>query len=393
MTYLAKKGHEVTVVCKPPSDEPEMDGVKVVEVPEWSTREPLTSLKNITKSLTLVDLSRYPKLSETVRKKDPDVLHVHNLAELRTGYIVARRYDVPIVADMRELYPESLAAWRRGEPKWHLVRPHRFLRSTWRYRRLEKRLLRHVDAIMSESDEAKRHFVEEYGIPESKITPIRNVPDLERLRSYGVRDVGIEGEFVVMYIGNFTPQRELDAAIDAMRHVVDEVPGAKLYLIGDGQEAYISKLKQQRDELGLEDSVVFTGWVEFEDLPSYTAASDVSLCLLQTDNKDSQCAITNKLFQAMAFGTPILITDTEAMRRIVEKEDCGVVAESTEPEEISEKLLELYRNPELADELGENGKEAAEREYNFEKEGVKLMKVYESVLGKKIRRRRTEIKQ
>jgi len=377
-TYLAKKGHDVTVVCQNSSEELEMDGIDIVQV--QSHKKPYIYMRGAVEALILIKPFIYLRLSQIVKEKNPDILHVHDLPGLKTGTLVARRHDIPIVADMRDLYPESLDAWRGdNESIIELIHPYRFLRPSWRYKRLEKKLLHQVDAVITESDMAQRHYVDEYNVPKEKMTTIRNVPDIERLFSYPIKDVDIDGDFVVSYIGGFSRQRELDSAIDAMSYVVEEVPDAKLYLIGNGGGKYINELKTQRDKLGLEDTVIFKGWIDFEDLPSYTAASDVSLCLVQTDNKDSECALTNKLFQAMAFGVPVLITDVEAMGEIVEKENCGLITKSTDPKEISDNLLKLHRNPELAAELGENGREAVEREYNFEQEGKRLIEVYDRI--------------
>jgi len=79
------------------------------------------------------------------------------------------------------------------------------------------------------------------------------VIDLERFDSYPIKDLDIEGEFVISYIGNFTPERNLEPLIQSMDHITEEIPTVKLIMVGDSSGDYIELLKNKVERLTLSE--------------------------------------------------------------------------------------------------------------------------------------------
>jgi glycosyltransferase involved in cell wall biosynthesis len=163
--------------------------------------------------------------------------------------------------------------------------------------------------------------------------------------------------------------------------MLESVPDATLVMVGDGMDGYVNRLKRICVDLGIEDSVEFTGWVEFKRVFSYMNACDVTLCTWVGDNIDSECTLPNKLFQSMFVETPVVVSDLRAMRKVVEENNCGLVIEQDSVSSLTEALLKLHDNPELRREMGKNGKRAVEEKYNFGNEVETLISLYERVVG------------
>ena len=91
-------------------------------------------------------------------------------------------------------------------------------------------------------------------------------------------------------------------------------------------------------------------------------------------------AIPHKLFQYMAMRKPIVATDCTSLKRIINECECGVIITSGDHKKIAEAIISLYNNKKCARKLGENGKEAVVKRYNWKIEAEKLRKLYEGLV-------------
>ena len=320
-------------------------------------------------------------LINIIKQYKIDVIHVHDLPMVKTATTVAKEFNIPVVADLHENYPEGLRFWRRGITTWkrillNLVSP------VWRWKKLEKSVLHRVDRIITVVDEAKEHYVKDCGVSPEKITVIMNVVDLNKFNNLKINYSLVrkyENNFIISYIGGFGPHRGLDTAIKAMPKVLEEIPDAKLLLVGEkSPKGYGMYLRKLCKDLKIENNVEFTGWVDFSLVPTYIALSDV--CLVPHHaSEHTNTTVPHKLFQYMAMGKPVIVTDCKPLKRIVEECKCGVVVSSGDYNKMAEAIVMLYQNKEYARELGKNGRRAVEEKYNWENEARKLCKLYEEL--------------
>ena len=82
--------------------------------------------------------------------------------------------------------------------------------------------------------------------------------------------------------------------------------------------------------------------------------------------KINEFATPSKLFDAMASGRPIIVTDCNEMKKVVIKEKCGLVSRHS-PEELAKSIVFLIKNKELAKTMGYNGRLAVEVKHNWSK--------------------------
>lgn len=321
-------------------------------------------------------------LQEVIKQYEIDVVHVHDLPLVKTAISVAKKFGIPVIADLHENYPEAIKALKKRKMNlkskiFNTIIP------VWRWKRLEESVLQHVDRVITVVEEAKEHYVNDCGIPPQKVTVVMNAEDLEKFSRLNIDKKLFnylaniyKDNFVISYIGGFGPHRGIDTAIKAMPKILEEIPNARLLLIGGKDTEYETYLKELCRSLKVEKNVKFTGWVDFSLVPLYIAISDV--CLVpHYASGHTNTTIPHKLFQYMAMGKPVVVTDCKPLKRIVEECKCGIVVPSGDHEKMAEAIIKLYKDKDYARLLGENGRKAVEKKYNWENEAKKLIKLYD----------------
>lgn len=253
---------------------------------------------------------------------------------------------------------------------------------TWRWKRLEKSCIQQADRVVTLVEEMNDYYVKCHGLNMKNAVVVMNVEDLEAFRGMKINKEicdTYKGSFNISYIGGFEPLRGIDTAIRAMPKILKKIPSARLLLVGgEGTKAYEEGLKNLCKKLKVEEHVFFTGWVPFQQVPSYISASDV--CLVPHYASDAtNVGVPHKLFQYMALEKPVVVTNAKALQRIVEESECGIVIPSGDYDRMAEAIVKLHDNKGYAKMLGLNGRRAVERKYNWTNESRKLCQLYEEL--------------
>lgn len=84
----------------------------------------------------------------------------------------------------------------------------------------------------------------------------------------------------------------------------------------------------------------------------------------------------------MQMGLPLVCTDFDLWREIIDEEKCGIYVNPHSVDEISDAIKYLLDNPDVAEEMGRNGQKAVTYKYNWGMEEKKLFSLYESISEK-----------
>jgi glycosyltransferase involved in cell wall biosynthesis len=323
-------------------------------------------------------------LENNIKQHKIEIIHAHDLPVVKTAASVAKKFDIPIIADLHENYPEGIKAWRKVKTSL-MSKLFNRISPIWRWKRLERMVLQRVDRIITVVDEAKNHYVNDCGVSPEKVTVVMNAEDLEEFGNLEIDESLVtkyKNDFVISYIGGFGPHRGIDTAIKSMPKVLEEIPDARLLLVGKGSGVFDKEMRELCKDLNVENNVVFTDWVDFRLVPSYIALSDVCLVPHHASGH-TKTTIPHKLFQYMAMKKPVIVTDCKPLKRIVAECECGLVVPSGDYNEMAEAVIRLYRDNEYARKLGENGRKAVEEKYNWETEAKKLCELYKGLKGRK----------
>jgi len=238
---------------------------------------------------------------------------------------------------------------------------------------------RSCDALIANSD-AVRHDLIERGISAEKITVIHNGVDVEKIRcAAGSSEVpGILSEKlgqnrIVGTLGRFTPIKNQKLLLLAARRIVKQHPDVLFLLAGDGKER--GRLEQMGRELGLEDKLIFTGWL---DSP-YPVLSRMDILVLPSLWEGLGVTI----LEAMALGKPVVATMVGGIPEVVSDGETGLLVPSDDEEALASALHKLLSDPKLAHEMGRRGKIVVEERFPSTRTAREVEEVYESSMNGK----------
>lgn len=378
---LLGAGHEVVLLCIGKEHMPNeelIDSIRVTrkKLPQGFPTLPRRAWNSFWFQVFLVYPFWRQALENAVKQHKIEALHIHDLPLVKSGLPVARKFGVPLIADLHENYPEAIKAyptsWKGKSVKPLIVK---------RWKKMEKSSVAQADRVITVVDEAKQHYVSDCGVSPEKITVVMNTEDLDYFYSLPIKQEIVkkyESHFVISYVGGFGHHRGIQTAILAMPKILSEIPSARLILVGSG--ANEAELKELAKAEKVEQAVEFTGWQPFDLVPSYIVASKI--CLIpHIASGHTNSTIPHKLFQYMAMGKPAVVSSARPLERIVNETGAGLVYPSGDTQALAEAVITIYRDGDLATNLGRAGKKAVKTKYNWKAEGEKLVKLYRELPG------------
>jgi glycosyltransferase involved in cell wall biosynthesis len=292
-----------------------------------------------------------------------------------SGWWLARVKRVPFVFEVRDLWPESLAAVGMGDPNSFL---HRGLGKIAGF------LYRRCDRVVVVTPAFKDHLIKHWQVPPERISVIQNgvetglfspgVPDQE-LR----RELGAEGKFVVCYIGTMGMAHGLETLVEVAARLRDPAPQVLFLLVGEGAEKDgIISLARAR---GL-TNMRFVDQQPREKIPAYIRASDVCLVLLKKKEL-FKTVIPTKMLEFMACARPVILGVDGQARKIVDEAQAGLFIEPENPDAMTQAILHLAADSELRESMGTNGARHIVLHFSRQQTAKDYLAVLGSVLGEK----------
>jgi glycosyltransferase involved in cell wall biosynthesis len=221
-------------------------------------------------------------------------------------------------------------------------------------------LLPSADHVFVQSEQM-RMDIGEAGIPMEKMTA---VPMGIRVDMFAAADPGEArrvlppGVPCVIYLGTLDRVRRLDFMIRAFAMVLAEIPAARLYIVGRGEDAQDELLLQNEvARLGLESAVVFVGQLPQSQALRYVQEADVCASPFYPTPVLRSTSPT-KLIEYMAMGKAVVANDHPEQRRIIEESGAGYCV-AYEERPMAAAIVSLLQNPEIAALMGQRGRRYA----------------------------------
>jgi glycogen synthase len=178
---------------------------------------------------------------------------------------------------------------------------------------------------------------------------------------------------IVYYVGRMVPEKGLSVLVDAVPLVLREWPGVKFVLAGGG--GYSNDLKHQAYSLGVADSVLFPGRIPDE----------VRDGLFMVSN----CAVFPSLYEpfgivaleAMAAGTPVVVSDVGGLSEVVELHKTGVKIHPNDPGSLAWGILHTLQHPDWSAQRVQNAEYVARTQYNWHRIADMTRMTYERTVA------------
>lgn len=340
---LAESGFEVYLVER--GESYEKKGVHVVGVGDI----PESRRKRMTEGAK--------KVYEAALDLDCDIYHFHDPELLPYGLKLKKR-GKKVIFDSHE---NTALAIREKEYLPLFVRS--ALASA--FMSYEKSICRSIDAVVTVTPTQTDYFK---GI-NPNTTEVTNYPILS--------DKFIEPSFekkAMAFAGGISRQWNHDLIIQAL----EKLPECSFVLCG-ADNAYRKSL----EDFPAWDRVEYKGKIPHAEVADILSKCMVGMALLtpglNTAGKTGTMGNT-KIFEEMMAGLPVVCTDFDLWREFVEKRKCGFCVDPNDLEQIAAAVKRLTDDPQLAREMGENGRQAVMDTYNWNTQIPKLVKLYDRLL-------------
>jgi colanic acid biosynthesis glycosyl transferase WcaI len=286
-----------------------------------------------------------------LRAQKPDYLFVESppLFMGVPAFVMSRVWRVPFIFNVSDLWPDSALEMGIVRNKF-LIWIARLLEN-WTYRKAN-----YVSAVT----EGIRNDLSAKGVPDHKLLYLPNGVDVEMFRpsppdNAFKQRLGLEGKKVVLYQGNLGYAQGLEVVLNAAK-LLENDSDIHFLFVGDGsQRADLEKLSAHLEL----SNATFMNPVLPTELPRFFSISACGFASLR-NLPLFQGARPSKIFPIMSSGKPVVFMgDGEAVRLICAAR-AGVTMPYGEPQALVQALRQLVEQPDLAEELGRNGRQYVE---------------------------------
>lgn len=301
-------------------------------------------------------LKALPRLWWHMMRRRPDIVHGH-------------LFD--------DTLPAMLAAWAarikgrmytRQDTGFHL-----FYAPKWVF--LDRLVLRAATLAVAVSEDARSLMLEQEHADPSKVAMVHHGIPVER---YTVQDTavqqrlrirfGLSGAFpVIGTLARFIEWKGYRHIVEAARTIVDEHPNARFLFCGSGPQ--MEEIRALVQAVGLEEHVIFTGWVDRSDVPSLYRIMDIYLHAADHEPFGFVHA------EAMMSGTPVVSTPTGAAKDAIDGPASGVLVKERTGEALAAGVAALLRSDLRA--VGAEGQRKAIDMYAFDRMWIGYFTIYQ----------------
>ena len=164
---------------------------------------------------------------------------------------------------------------------------------------------------------------------------------------------------VVGYIGRFSEEKGILNLLLSIPVVLKKRKDINFLLCGEGELS--SKIRKKVSADGLAQKVNLPGWVSHDEVPKYL--KKMSLLVIPSETE----GLPNILLESMACGTPALAASVGAIPDVLTEGKTGFLLKSCSPEFIAERILEVFENPSLLNDIGKRAHDFVRANYRYEK--------------------------
>ena len=346
---LARAGYDTTFVVKDPQSvgETTKKGVQVIQVPV-DTSSRLTRMLFGAKAV-------YQKALEV----DADIYEFHDPELLPYGLKLARR-GKRVIFDSHEDYPTQIM-----EKGWIPVPLRRLISGA--YKAYETHVVKNLDAVLFP---CLKNGVNIFEGRAKRVVIISNAVMLEEVPQQ--LDFSHKEDKTICCTGSLTYQRGITHLIKAAYKA-----GARLILAGRYEsEAYQQELEAMPEYACVE----YLGYLDRQGIAEVYGRSRIGMStILNVGQYASLDNFPTKVYEYMAAGLPVIVSDYPFMRRSVQEDGFGVAVDPADTDAIAAAIRQILSDPQAAAQMAENGRQAVLHKYNWGIEEEKLLALYRSL--------------
>lgn len=326
----------------------------------------------------------YKKLCLLIEKEKPDVLYCLIPGQLTADiFKAAKKYNIPVILRLSDyrlicgnfllmrddcICEECIHGNYSPMVKHKCVHGSKamsILRAFALSSARKKKKYQLVDAVITPSAFTKDKFLESGYFPEEKMFVNPTFIDTMTIEpTYNSSDY-------ILCLGRFSPEKGFKYAISSLQYL-RHLP-VKIAITGT-KEGLKDETKELNDSLGIEDKIIFTGFLKGNDLKNLIKNAIAVACPATWYEN-----MPNVVLEAYAYGKPVIASNIGSLKEIIENENTGLVFEPKNPEEFAKCVERLYLDSELRKNLGKNARIKCEKEYSPDKHWQTFTEIFEVI--------------
>jgi glycosyltransferase involved in cell wall biosynthesis len=341
---ISQYGYRVTLIVADGLGNEIIDNVNIVDVGRNSGR-----LNRMLKTTILI--------WKSCLKIDADIFHFHDPELLFVG-LYLKKTGKHVVFDSHEDYVGTLLI------KPYLKFPFNRILSILYYV-IERSVCIRLDGVVGATPQITGQFTTK----SKKTININNYPILEKA------DVDISWahkQIEVCYVGSIAYNRGVKEIVTAMSFVKTNV---RLNLVGNYNQGNLENELKSVVSFSKINEFGYLSKLEVKKIYKRSMVGIITLLPLPTYLE----SLPIKMFEYMAAGLPFIASDFPFWRKLLDGHDCCIFVDPLNPQAIAEAVDYLILNPELAQQMGDKGRDLVYRKYDWKYESEELLNFYSSI--------------
>lgn len=300
------------------------------------------------------DLIAIVKTIKTLKREKPDLIHAHSAKGGIIGKIAGYFLKIPV------LHTPQAYSYLSAENK---SKRNLYLKIEAFFKRLNNK-------ILASSNSEKNRAIKEVGYkPENvllfnnSINPISNIEPLSITKTWP--------EQYICSVGRPSYQKNIELMLDVLNEVKKTVPGVHLVLMGVGfHSPNLESVKQKIQQLNLVKNITLLEWTKREDIFNIIKNAQLYLTTARYEG------LPYSVIESLALSKPIVATDADGNRDLVEQEQNGFLVYNENIEQLSKHVIDLIVDKELNKKLSKKSKKLFDDKFNMNTNIRLLEEVY-----------------
>ena len=361
---MKKRGHEVFVFTTSKSIQPNdnqtlymLNSIPLLIAKQYKNRIATFYSREIAKQIKEIGL---------------DIVHTQTEFSVGAfGKIISRKYDIPFIHTYHTMWEDYV----------HYISPlkGKNIRLKRLARTISRAFVRKAECVITPSNKTAKYLKYKckvknkpiYVIPTGiDIAPFKSSNFTEEERDNLKKSLGIKpNEKIILFLGRVASEKSIDVIMDIMPSIFEEHPDYKFLIVGDGPSK--KDLEEQARKLNIDNNVIFTGKVPWNEVPKYYNIGDVFVNASITETQ----GLT--FIEAMSAEIPVVAKYAPNLSEFIHTNKNGILVKKNS--DFKKAIIDVIENENLRKTLIRGGNETA-KEYSIEVFGDKLEMLYTEII-------------
>jgi len=244
---------------------------------------------------------------------------------------------------------------------------------TWFAFEREKKCFNWAGTITTPSRDLKSRICDMYSIDEDKVQVIPNLLDTNH---FSPKDVKDNQNFTILHVGRYERAKGVETLIKSFISLSKKYNNIKLINVGTPRGPSLNKCMDLLKKNKLDQKVIFTGFVDYLDLPEFYAKSDI--VVVPSEIYES---FSYTVAQGMACGKPVIASEIGGIPETTNYGNAGILFEPGNVDQLTGKIEMLYANTEIREEFGRKARKYIVDYCSIESLKAKYIEFYQSILN------------